>query len=103
MCDAWDVGDGCTFDTRVVLSCRLFGVELEDFYDKWARAHPTQQLTHIQNFSAAMIGSNARRALKLKAAETKWFFMVLRSVLERRKASVIDAGRRVAARVPDSR
>lgn len=82
--DCWEVGGHRTLDERVLLTTRLVSGELTAFYDQWQRERPHYPLTLIQEFSAGMVGSNAKRCLRLKASENKAFFFYLLSALRRR-------------------
>ena len=69
--------DWCTavfwalLDHDVVVSCLRIKADLWDFYKRWRSAHPGEDLTQVQDFTPGMLGSNTRRALSLKAMETK--------------------------------
>ena len=50
---------------------------LASWQDKHEREHPDHKATRIQDITVPMIGTPANRHLKLKAAETKYFFYFL--------------------------
>ena len=60
-----------TLDNRISLTCLRIRTELWDFYKRWKREHPMEDLTQLENFTPGMLGKNAQRALSFKAMETK--------------------------------
>jgi hypothetical protein len=99
ICNCWDITSNRSWDDHVTLSVRLLAIELHSFYNKWHEDNRGQRLTVVQQFLAPMIGTRDHRSLKLKAGETKGYFMFLCTVLERRgyKLNRLDVWKQGAA------
>ena len=57
--------------------------ELKLWEARYRRAHPDKKVTVIQDITAGHIGASTSRHLKLKAAETKYFFWFLHETIQR--------------------
>ena len=68
--------------TFVEECCILVRAQLTAWEYKFNKAHPTHKPTTIQKITSAHIGVPARRLLKLKAAEMKYFFFFLHAKLQ---------------------
>ena len=79
--DAWRVGGNRTREEVIAMTCMRVHHDLTLWYKARRASHPHEKMTEIQAFTPKMLGSIGKRALGLKAAETKYYFLFLRSVL----------------------
>ena len=63
-------------------------VELNQFLDVYERNNKDHKITRIQQVTTGMVWTPAARLLKLKAAETKYFFYFLVSKIKKVSARI---------------
>ena len=90
--DVWHVAEGRTAEERIALTVRCLRSDLVAFYKRYARAHPEQQLSEIQDLTPAMLGTSLRPKLRSKAAETKGLLIFADMMLERHRERIPQGG-----------
>ena len=85
---AWIDRRGRIQDEWVDLSVSSMRVELNQFLDVYERNNKDHKITRIQQVTTGMVGTPAARLLKLKAAETKYFFYFLVSKIKKVSARI---------------
>ena len=77
----WVQRGGLDQKTFVEQACIPVRAELTAWELRFNKAHPSHKPTTVQPITPSTIGIPARRTLKLKAAEMKYFFFFLHSKL----------------------
>ena len=82
-CSVWGKRAGQVQEAWISDSLIVMRSELKLWEGRYKRAHPTKKVTDVQDITAGHIGTPTCRYLKLKAAETKYFFWFLHETLPR--------------------
>jgi hypothetical protein len=73
---------------RLQVSVHQMRAALFKWYDEWAKEHPDEPLTRINNITYKMIGDQWNPRLKLKAMETYGFLVFLLAMVRKYTAQV---------------
>ena len=77
MSNIYGARDNLPPDEKIKQNFERLAVELESWYVKWKRENPSEPVTEFGAFAQTMIGTQNKKALRLKASESKGFFFFL--------------------------